>query len=465
MVAAEETDMPHAAPEQSASGVRPLNPAALQQQREKRLLLVLRVVLIAAGFGVFSVLSLISSYPAQPGLLHANVGGLLVLTTMYGLALRLAHRRRYDAARNVLFVSWLAYLFGFLVANQAILEEGPGTNAIWGISSAFSAMSLAGVVAIGDLRSARRWLAAVVVVYALAATSAIGLLGLSLWIATVGSITALLVAAALLLGAFARDVHAAIAHSQLAERRAIAANKAKSQFLAHMSHELRTPLNGIIGMVELLREIAEASGETELEQDLTKIRGAAAHLTTVIGDVLDLSKIEAEKIALERLDVSLDLLLQQVMTTARPLTARQGNELALDVTDLPDTITTDPVRLRQVLLNLLSNAAKFTSDGTVGLRVKRAGESVSFEVWDTGIGIASDNLDLVFQPFVQEDGTTTRRHGGTGLGLAISRQLVALLGGDLRIKSEVGEGTSFWFLLPQTPPTGLPTLASGSAPP
>ncbi|WP_420456397.1 sensor histidine kinase [Rubrivirga sp.] len=245
--------------------------------------------------------------------------------------------------------------------------------------------------------------------------------------------------------------------AEAAADEATRANAAKSQFLANMSHELRTPLNAIIGYAEMMIEDAEDEGETEGAEDLGKIRGAGTHLLGLINNVLDLSKVEVGRVELDVRPVDLDALLDTVVSTAAPLVERGGSRLVVEAGDL-GTVQTDETRLRQILLNLLSNAAKFTRDGTVTLSARpappSAGGAVVFRVADTGIGMTPDQLAKLFQPFVQADASTTREYGGTGLGLAISRRLARLLGGDVTVESVAGEGSVFTVAVPDlaTPP-------------
>lgn len=231
-----------------------------------------------------------------------------------------------------------------------------------------------------------------------------------------------------------------------------AANHAKSQFLANMSHELRTPLNAIIGYSEMLEEDAADGGHEELIPDLQKIRSAGKHLLGLINSVLDLSKIEAGKMTLfvEVLDIA--KLVEETAGTARPLVEKNGNRF--DVVVAPDvgTLKGDLVKLKQVLLNLLSNASKFTTDGTISLRVNRTWESegvfIEFAVSDTGIGMTPEQMEKLFHAFSQADGATTRKYGGTGLGLAICRRFCQMMGGDVTVTSTPGRGSTFTVRLP-----------------
>ncbi|MFD0587407.1 response regulator [Paenibacillus sp. GCM10027627] len=235
---------------------------------------------------------------------------------------------------------------------------------------------------------------------------------------------------------------------------AIKANMIKSQFLANMSHELRTPLNAIIGYSEMLQEEAEELGEATFAEDLAKISKAGNHLLALINDILDISKIEAGKMELHLETCALRDLVQDVMTTIRPLTAGKGNRLQVKCEDHYE-ITTDVTKLRQILLNLLSNANKFTESGSILFEIseetRNERSGYRFAVRDTGIGMTPEQLDKLFQPFTQADASTTRKYGGTGLGLAISQRFSEIMGGDIRVESEFGVGTTFTCWLPGSP--------------
>ena len=227
------------------------------------------------------------------------------------------------------------------------------------------------------------------------------------------------------------------------------ANQSKSSFLANMSHELRTPLNAVIGYTEILQEdLADLNLERTVLEDLKKIKSAAQHLLGLINDVLDLSKIEANKIELNFEQFRVVDLIEQVVSTTQPLVATNRNTLTVDLDPDLGTIDSDFTRLKQVLLNLVSNAAKFTSDGNIVLKAKRSTADstpvqMMFEVRDSGIGMSPEQMTRLFQPFVQADSATTRKYGGTGLGLVISRRLCRALGGDVTISSVLGQGSCF----------------------
>ncbi len=231
------------------------------------------------------------------------------------------------------------------------------------------------------------------------------------------------------------------------------ANRAKSEFLANMSHELRTPLTAIIGYSDLIQHTLQEHEPINIT-DIESIRRAGKHLLALINDILDLSKIEAGRIKLE-LDVfGVMPLINDIVTTIQPLIEQNGNKLGVQASERGGIMYSDSTRVRQVLLNLLSNAAKFTSNGMVTLSISReehdAKEWIHFRVSDTGVGLTPEQVGNLFQPFTQADASTTRKYGGTGLGLVLSRRLCRIMGGDITVESEPGVGSTFIVSLPAT---------------
>ncbi|HXJ43505.1 MAG TPA: response regulator, partial [Bryobacteraceae bacterium] len=231
------------------------------------------------------------------------------------------------------------------------------------------------------------------------------------------------------------------------------ANKTKSAFLANMSHELRTPLNAIIGYSEMLQETAEEDGNTGYLSDLEKIHGAGKHLLELINAVLDISKIEAGKMELYLESAAVQPFLGEVVSLIRPLIEKNSNTLVIDAPAVLGSMRVDVTKLRQSLLNLLSNASKFTEKGEVRLvaareRTEQQGEWLRFDVSDTGIGMTPEQRTRLFESFAQADASTTRRFGGTGLGLAISRRFCRMMGGDITVESEYGRGSTFTIRIP-----------------
>jgi len=229
------------------------------------------------------------------------------------------------------------------------------------------------------------------------------------------------------------------------------ASQHKSQFLANMSHELRTPLNAIIGVSEMLREDAEtAKQDTE---PLDRVLGAGRHLLALINDILDLSKIEAGRMELHVETFPLVPVIEDVAKTIEPMATKNGNRLVIDCPADLGTIHADQTRLRQSLLNLASNANKFTGKGTVTITAREGQENgrdwITLSVTDTGIGMTTEQMSKLFQEFSQADASTTRKYGGTGLGLAISKRFCQMMGGDITVQSEPGRGSTFTIRLPR----------------
>ena len=225
------------------------------------------------------------------------------------------------------------------------------------------------------------------------------------------------------------------------------ASENKSQFLSSMSHELRTPLNAIIGLTEMMVTNAARFGTEKAQEPLQRVNRAGTHLLGLINQVLDLSKIEAGKLELNPQTVQLAPLIEEVIGTARQLAEQNKNRLILDAQENLGALTVDPLRLRQILLNLLSNACKFTKEGEVKLQARRMADGrdvIELSVSDTGIGMTPEQQAKLFEEFTQADATTAQRFGGTGLGLAITRKLARMMGGDVTVTSEPGKGSAVY---------------------
>jgi signal transduction histidine kinase len=248
------------------------------------------------------------------------------------------------------------------------------------------------------------------------------------------------------------EVSAINARLNVAIQKAEQASKAKSEFLAKMSHEFRTPLNAIIGYSELLKEEMEEIHELSFLTDLDRIHTSAKHLLALINDILDISKIEAGKMEIHLEAFDIRHIVREALNTVRDLVEKNGNELLFEYTNDLGTMTSDPVKLKQILMNLIGNAGKFTQDGRVVLNVYRFINNGSywlrFQVKDTGIGISAEDQKKLFQAFTQADDSTTRKYGGTGLGLAITQRFVQLMGGNITVESAPGQGSMFEVQLP-----------------
>lgn len=235
------------------------------------------------------------------------------------------------------------------------------------------------------------------------------------------------------------------------------ANRAKTVFLAKMSHELRTPLNAIIGYSDLLRMQAEEAGYTNLISDLGNIQIAGQQLLSIISDILDIAKIEAEQVDFQLSEIDICELVKDTVTIVKP--ALQDNQLLVQCQAEVGKMQGDIVKIQQILQNILHNAGKFTHQGTITFNVKRESTLVVFEISDTGIGIAPEHLCSIFDSFTQADNSFTRKYNGTGLGLTIAHQLTELMGGVIQVDSELGKGSTFSVNLPLIPP---PTSMGGS---
>jgi signal transduction histidine kinase len=242
------------------------------------------------------------------------------------------------------------------------------------------------------------------------------------------------------------------------------ANRTKSQFLANMSHELRTPLNAIIGYSEMLQEEVEELDNEEFEEDLNRINGAGKHLLGLINDVLDISKIEAGAMDIYLETFPVEPMVQDVVSTMQTLVEKNSNTLEIDCPDSVGSIHADTTKIKQCLFNLLSNASKFTDQGTISLTVSRDSEAcqewVNFTVSDTGIGMIEEQMGRLFEAFAQAEASTRRNYGGTGLGLAITRHFCEMMGGSVLVESEAGTGSTFTMKLPAVVDESVGTSAA-----
>lgn len=442
------------------------------EQRNRRLVLLTRILLVASTLGLLSLVPSFFFLEGEiPAILYQSTAGLVSLSVAYALVLLLAGRKQWLWARRVLFTAWMSYGFSLLILYRPNLEPPMVSTLFLSIGTVFFAVTVIGVIALERFEQARYWVAALFVAY-LTPTVVIGALfteGLdaTTYFTIVGLNAVLMAAGALAAASLSRDLSLSLADSemrrdrevelreeaQLAKDMADHANSAKSSFLANMSHELRTPMNAIIGYVELIREDANDQKITQFDSDLGAIASSASHLLGLVNAVLDLAKVEAGKMEVLRSDVNLQTDLEGLVATLRPFADQNHNKLELDA-QLPERLVLDGQKVRQIVLNLLSNALKFTDHGDVALRARVQDKTLVVSVTDDGIGIPADRLDAIFESFAQADAETSTNFGGTGLGLAISKRFADLMDGDLTVESTLGEGSRFTLRVPVGEPRG-----------
>ncbi len=431
----------------------------------KVVILAMVVAIVGSGIGLGSV-----SFQEQPGWLSLATGGIFIGSGIVGMhftamsALRLAAVASYDLKLSILSgaaaigASFLALWLTFQPRTQSGIPENLqkiGSATVMG--TAIIGMHYIATAAT-HFRSAQ------------SAVSKASVIDNSVLAVFIGTAVLLLLTLALLAAFFGRRVSAELARTEalrqseerlehLVKQRtqeleaekvlSEAANAAKTQFLANMSHELRTPLTAIIGFSSVLLEQVFGPLNAKQERYVAETHKCGYQLLDLINDLLDLSKIEAGQKELTLVTVSVEDVCQACLSLVREQADGKGLQLSLVVEPDTKTCTADERRLQQILLNLVSNAVKFTDTGSVTLRVNKASGYIQFAVNDTGIGIAESDWETLFQPFQQVDGGLSRKYQGTGLGLAKARNLARLHGGDITLKSELGQGSCFTLLLPE----------------
>ncbi len=359
----------------------------------------------------------------------------------YALGLAAARRGHWEVAEGITNAIWTAFpaslLLFFSAEHDVTIQALVITLGTLSIGVVQSVM-----LALGTWRRSRLWLVTSFVLFAVTLVWVLLREGIA-WVYVVS-----LLVVVLLLGAanlwpvrtMFRDLEEALESSE-------AANVAKTRFLGNMSHELRTPLNAILGYVELLREEPERT-MSDADRDLARVHSAGVHLLGLIDGILDLTRIEANRETTTFALVDVRELLEESLDAVRPMAARSGLELRLEVEDVGE-VETDRQKIRQILVNLLGNALKYTDEGTVVVRARATDQQVSIEVEDSGVGIEPEDLQRIFAPFERTAADITRRVGGTGLGLAVSERLARLVGARLEGRSMPGVGSVFSLTLPR----------------
>lgn len=441
-------------------------------RRDQRLVLLLRMLVGVFFFGTLSTIPIFIGGGPMATMGLVCFFALMAMAIVHMACFILAKRKRYVLARKIVFPVWIFFAsFQFQFFSPTLGDPSYGILFV-AISNLFFTVIMLGFISLDMWKRAVLWVRGAAAAYVIGSVVLLMRFYLhegipdSLWI-TVSSCFLLQVSSVSFAKAVVTDLNQLLTESEEAHLREVELHKeterardtalnasiVKSQFLANMSHELRTPLSAILGYVELIREEADDMEVHEFDSDLTQIKNAASHLHGLINDILDLSKIEAGKLEIVPQVVDFKSLVEDVDMTVKPLMKKNNNHFKLrDKTHLK-SLFCDDVRVKQVLLNLLSNASKFTSNGEVSLTLEvqegaDSSDCLLCTVSDSGIGISSEKLQKIFAPFEQADNSTTRKFGGTGLGLPISARLVEMMDGMIDVTSEVGQGSTFCVMLP-----------------